>query len=189
MTRRSRCATGRSRDRGAVAVEAAIITPVLIAFVFAVLEFGLVFKDSLSVSSAIRGGVRMASAEPRRGTFATDAASQVARGAAALDMSGFEALWVYKAQPDGTPVGGDATFSTCSACVKFTWNGTGFTQTSSTWSALSQNACVGDPLHDSVGVYLAVRHQAITGMFFRSTDIRDHTVMNLEPVPLSAGCK
>ena len=44
----------------------------------ACIEFGLAFKDQLAMTSAVRAGARIASAEPRSATFATDAASQVA---------------------------------------------------------------------------------------------------------------
>jgi hypothetical protein len=170
-------------------VEAALVTPLLLALVFGMLELGLVFKDLLAVNSAVRAGVRMASAEPRQATFAQDAANQVAKAATALDMSGFQALWVYKANPDGTPVGGDSTFTTCGSCVRFTWNGTAFSQWSSTWAAMSQNACAGDPSHDTIGIYLSMRHPAVTGFFFQALNLDDHAVMSLEPIPVSSVCK
>ena len=49
--------------------------PVVLLIVFGIIEFGLAFKDSLSVSSSTRAGARTASAEE---------------------------LWVYRAMPDGS---------------------------------------------------------------------------------------
>ena len=77
----------RRSQQGAVAVEAAIITPLFILLVFGIIEFGMVFKDFLAVTSSVRAGARMASAEPRNLNFAQDAADQVAREGGALNMS------------------------------------------------------------------------------------------------------
>ncbi|WP_420372033.1 TadE family protein [Pedococcus badiiscoriae] len=54
----------RHPDRGAAAVEAAIVTPLILLIVFGIMEFGMVFKDTLTVSTSVRAGARTASAEP-----------------------------------------------------------------------------------------------------------------------------
>ena len=106
-------------DRGVAAVEAAIVTPIFLLVVIGVIEFGLAFKDQLAVTSAVRAGARIASAEPRTTTFATDAAAQVAREGSALDMSNVQALWVYQADASGHPVGAGGTFNSCATnCVR-----------------------------------------------------------------------
>jgi len=185
-----------SRDqRGAVAVEAAIITPVLLLLVFGIVEFGLVLKDDLSVTSSVRAGSRMASAEPRIATFAQDAANQVAREGGALDMTKVKELWVYKADPNyittrGTPVGGGGTFDACTTCVKFRWDAGAkeFVPSSTSWTSTQQIACAGDTSRDSIGVYVVYEHPSITNLFFRTFTLGSHTVMSLEPMP-STGCK
>ena len=180
------------RSRGAAAVEAALVLPVILLIFFAILEFGLLFKDYLSTISAVRAGVRIASAEPRAPTFADDAAKQVQNGSTALDMSSVTALWVYRADPAGNPVGGDASFTSCSTCVKYTWDAAAkkFTTPSlSGWASNTQNACVADPNHDTIGIYLEVKHKAITGAIFSNIIIKEHSVMSLEPIPNTTGCK
>ena len=179
------------RSRGAAAVEAALVLPVILLIFFAILEFGLLFKDYLSTISAVRAGVRIASAEPRAADFAKDAAKQVQNGSTALDMSSIQQLWVYRADLAGNPVGGDASFTSCSTCVKYKWDAAAneFTPTSTTWLSGSQNACVGDPNHDTIGIYLEVKHKAITGAIFSNIIIREHSVMSLEPIPSTSGCK
>lgn len=174
-----------------MAVEAALVTPIFVLLVFGVIEFGMLFKDWLAVSSSVRAGTRMASAQPRVATYATDAAAEVAREASALDMDNVQALWVYKAAPDGTPVGGGGTFSTCSTCVRYTWDPStqAFVEQSSSWPSTAQNACQGDPDRDILGVYLKIRHDAVTGFIFDGFDISEHTVMALEPIPAITGCK
>jgi Flp pilus assembly protein TadG len=194
---RARAARRRKgRQRGAVAIEAALLTPLLLLLTFGIIEFGMLFKDWLAVTSSVRAGTRMASAEPRFSSFAQDAADNVAKEAAALDMTTVQELWVYKAQNTGTytgyPVGAtNKNFTSCSQCVKFHWNASSksFVAYSTTWTATQQNACQGDPLKDSVGVYLEIEHAAVTGLIFDNMSIQEHSVMSLEPIPTSQTCK
>jgi Flp pilus assembly protein TadG len=190
--RRRRLLFGRlfRGDRGVAAVEAAIITPVLFLLLFGIIEFGLVFKDQLAITSAVRAGARIASAEPRIATFATDAAAQVAREGSAVDMTKVTALWVYQADATGHPVGAGGTFNSCAtSCVKFSWNGSSFIQASGSWLPTAQNACQGT--QDSVGVYLAVDHMAVTKAIFNTLGLSSYTVMRFEPIPSmqTGGCK
>jgi Flp pilus assembly protein TadG len=46
--------------RGAAAVEFALVLPLLLALLFGIMEFGLVFKDQLAVLQAAREGSRIA---------------------------------------------------------------------------------------------------------------------------------
>lgn len=48
----------RSEDRGAAVVEAALVAPVFFMVVFAIFEFGLVYRDVLTVSDAAGNGAR-----------------------------------------------------------------------------------------------------------------------------------
>jgi hypothetical protein len=172
-----------------VAVEAALVTPLMLAIVLGILEFGMVFKDSLTMSSAVRAGARLASAEPRVSTFATDAAAQVANEATALNMGNVSELWVYDAEPDGTPVGDTGNFDDCTKCVKFTWDGSQFVEETTSWVATDHNACQGDSDRDMVGVYLEVEHPSISNLFFNTLVLSEHTVMSLEPIPSMQVCK
>jgi Flp pilus assembly protein TadG len=180
-------------ERGAAAVEAALVTPLLILLVFGIVEYGMLFKDSLAVTSSIRSAARIASAEPRVTTYAQDAADQVANSGGALKLTNTQQLWVYKAKANGFPIGDSGNvFAACTACTKFVWNNSTkhFDQSgTSTWLNTAQNACPGDPLHDSVGIYMAINHASITGLIFSTITIKDHVVMDLEPIPTASGCK
>ena len=179
-------------DRGVAAVEAAIITPVFLLLIVGVIEFGLAFKDQLAITSAVRAGARMASAEPRTATFATDAAAQVAREGGAIDMTAVQELWVYKADSSGHPIGAGGGFGSCaSSCVKFTWSASArtFVQSSGSWDTTTQNACQGS--QDAVGVYLSFKHPGVTQTFFSYLGLSSYTVMRFEPIPTlqQGGCK
>jgi Flp pilus assembly protein TadG len=175
-------------ERGAAAVEFALILPVLMLILFGIIEWSLMFKDALTVASATRAGARTASAQPRTPAFADNTALAVARAVTALPNKSIEELWVYKARADGMPDSGG--FASCTTCVKFTWDQTGqkFVRKPGTdWDPATQNACAGTS--DAVGIYLKVDHQFITAFIAPSRELTDHTVMNLEPVPVFQGCK
>ncbi len=177
-----------SGREGAALVEAAIILPIVIVIVFGIIEWGLAFKDALTVSSATRAGVRTASAMPRNPNFANQTAQAVEKAVQALPNGAIQALWVYKADANGYPDGGSG-FTGCTTCNVYSWNSV--TQKfdpagSQNWDPASQSACSGSV--DSVGVYLKVDHALITGFFGNNVVLKDHTVMNLEPVPSSTGC-
>jgi hypothetical protein len=177
-------------DTGAVAVEAALMTPLLLFLLLGIIEFSLLLKDDLSVASSVRAGARTASAEPRTAGFTDDAAAQMTRAVSSLDNDGLTAgeLWVYHAGDSGDPP--DA----CSIeCVRYRWNGTKYVYASGTWDPMSIDACPIDPEHpdgpDAVGVYLRYRHGFLTGLFGGGLTISDTSVLNFEPVPPTQGCR
>lgn len=182
--------TGRTqrRERGAAAVEAVIVTPIFVLLVIGIMEFALFFQNNLSASDAVKAGVRMASAEGRNANFAQDAADRVQDAGGALNKNNIQQLWVYKANTTNEFPQGFSSFSDCTVCVKFRWDGTQFTPTLNNWAATSQNACAAGP-PDRIGVYLQVRHDALTGMVFSTITIREANVLGIEPIPASNGCR
>ncbi|HYN75578.1 MAG TPA: TadE family protein [Candidatus Limnocylindria bacterium] len=187
-------------DRGAVAVEAALVTPLILLIVFGIIEFTLLLKDNVAVSSAVRAGARTASAEPRNAAFLDDTAAQMDRAVASLSKDGLaptagSELWIYKANAAGFPGSAtEATVGGCGAaqCVLYTYDAgakkfiTNAAQKAK-WPATSINACPKNAANnpsgpDSVGVYLSYRHSFITGLFGPGLTLADHAVLNFEPV-------
>lgn len=176
----------RHGERGAAMVEAAIVFLPLCLIVFGIIEYGFIFKDSLTLSSATRAGARTGSAEPTQGTFFTDIVAATTKAASAASFKSGDKLFVYRARTDGLPESG-STSSCTSNCVAYSWNGSSFVAAGgSGWPVSSQNACLGDPNMDSVGVSLELHHDAITG-FFKNLRLYERTVMRLEP--LTENCK
>jgi hypothetical protein len=195
-------------------VEAALVTPLVLALFFGIIETGFVFKDQLAVAGAVRAGARMASASPRTATFAQSAVNQVVRtgGAVnfnALDKNGesvVKEMWVYKVDPlpplgTGTdkPIG-SGNFDGCTTCVKFGWDPRTkeFVPTYSNWPSGSQNACsastvLGPP--DRIGVYIKIRHEPFTGFVFPESvfpngiTVSEASILTLEPMPIAGGCR
>jgi hypothetical protein len=187
---------GRDRsarpDSGAVAVEAALITPVLLLLVFGIVELSLLLKDDLAVSSAVRAGARTGSSLPRfdDGTtdFAQEAADQVARSADNLNLPDV-ALTIYAADTDGNPESGGTPDSCSNRCVHFRYDSQSqsFVRDGGSWAASSINACPGDPGQDAIGVYVSYPHHlaALGGTF----TLTGRAVMAFEPVAPTQGCK
>jgi hypothetical protein len=174
-------------DGGAVAVETALVSMLLLILVFGIIETSFLFKDWLTVSAAARAGARMGSSEPRvAGTntrgFADDSADQVTNAISGLDPTNIQEVWVYDATySTGLPDSG--SFASCGVCVKYKWDSTlkKLAYLSGSWPALSQNACPGDPNRDALGVYVKYQHAGM-GFFFHNTIVSESTVMWIEPL-------
>ncbi len=79
-----RCsAAGRAAERGSMAVEVVLMTPVLVAFLLLVVSFGRYVAVRGDVESATRDAVRAASLER-----SSPAAAQAARRTAAASLTG-----------------------------------------------------------------------------------------------------
>ena len=174
-------------DRGAVAVEAALIVPLLLLLLFGIVDTALWLRDVSAVASATRHGARIASAEPRRASMPADVASAVA--GSALSPDALDELWVYQAGPTGFPLGTSSLTSCPTRCVRMRWSRSlhRFTPMGgSGWPATAVNACVGDPRSMSVGVYLRVRHVMAFSALLGGSGVRlvgDRAVMKFEPMP------
>lgn len=106
-------------QRGAVAVEAALVVPVLLLLVFGIIEFSLIFRDYVAVSSSVRVGARIASANAGSGPggvcnnttttpsttpkFAACAATAIQRAGSAMPQDSIDYIMVYQANAKGYP--------------------------------------------------------------------------------------
>lgn len=191
-------------ERGAVVVEAALVTPLLMFLILGIVEMALLMKDDVALTSAVRNGGRIASANAGAGPggtneagdcvspcspanapmFAQLAANAIQTAGSALPKDSIQELWIYKANSKGYP-NSDTSFATCSTnCVKYKWNATKdqFRYLSGTWTSSTVNACANNS-PDSVGVYIKATHSFITGFFTKSIAIDDHAVFTFEPLP------
>jgi Flp pilus assembly protein TadG len=110
-----------SGSRGAVVVEAALVTPLLLLIVFGIIEMAFLMKDNVALSSLVRQGGRIASAHadagpgddasqcttpnchlnaPKLAQYASDA---IDRAGTALPRDSIDELWVYQANKKGYP--------------------------------------------------------------------------------------
>ena len=186
-------------------MEFALIASLLLILVFGIIEFSLVMRDSLSISSAVRTAARVASAEAGAGmctpttstcptplpNLAQDAANAVQRAGTAIPKDSIDELWVFRANAAGLPIGATSMeTATCSTdCIRFRWVDANdkFTYQSGSWNSRNIAACVGTnpdgtSKADGVGVYIKATHNYLMPLFGTSLTLRDRTAMNFEPL-------
>lgn len=186
-------------------MEFALIAMPLILLLFLIVEAAFLMKDYVSVSSAVRGGARTASASADAGPGTCEtgpdvppclpgAAPALAQGAAqaiqttstALNPEDVDWLVVYEPGADGNPIGSSSLECGGTNCVTFIWN-VGlekFVYLSGTWDSASINACLNHDDRTSVGVGMQVSHSMVSGLFGTTTELQEQTVMQFEPLVL-----
>jgi hypothetical protein len=191
-------------ERGAAAVEAALVTPLLCLLVFGIIEMSLLMRDTVAVSSSVRTGARIASTDAGAGpgvclasanpppctpqnapALAQAAADAIQRAGSAMPKDSIQWIIVYDANSGGYPMPAGNTSLTCSSnCVKYVWD-TGldrFRYSSGSWDSSTINACVNDPGRQAVGVAMRATHTWVTGLFGNGVDLQERSVMQFEPL-------
>lgn len=191
-------------ERGAVAVEAALITPILVLIVFGIIEMSLLMRDVVGTTSAVRTGARIASVSAAAGpgtcqasanpppctpqsapALAQAAADAIQKAGTALPADSIEWVMIYESGTNGFPVG-QSTLTCGSNCVTYTWDKVlnKFRYTSGAWNTKTAvNACVNHADRDSVGVAMRVNHPWVTGLFGSTFAVTERSVMQFEPLP------
>jgi Flp pilus assembly protein TadG len=77
----------RNTDQGQAVVEFAVILPVLLLILFAILQFGVVFNDYIQVTAAAREGARKAAVSRSLGTSSAETAATTAAKNAAPGLN------------------------------------------------------------------------------------------------------
>jgi hypothetical protein len=182
-----------SRERGAALVEFALVAPVLLLLIFGAFEYGMFFKDYLTVSNTTRTGARVGSAA---GSSA-DADYQILQAvkAAATALPGGSSSIQYISIYRSTSTGGGPT-STCQTtssasdrCNVYTSSalsqpvgkfGCGAGSLDSVWCPTTRgdSQAIGP---DYIGVWVKTTHGFVTKLFGPSKTITDTVVMRIEP--------
>jgi Flp pilus assembly protein TadG len=170
-----------------VAVETALVSMLLVAILYGVVEVSFLLRDGIVVSSSSRAGARMASSLPRDASFASSAKDQVEDALRGMDMSRVDKVWVFRANPaNGLPESGG--FASCSTCVRFKGSGAALVADGGAgWAATAQNACSGS--QDQLGVYVEYRYPSRLGFLFSNRVLSESTVMRLEPYTGLGACQ
>ena len=186
----------RRGDRGASLVELALVMPLVALLAFGTIEFGLTWRDSMTISNSLRSGVRVGSNAGDDRLADYNVLKQVEAAINEIDNTRIERVVIYKSTtPDGEAP---------AACVNGTsQSGVCNVYTPAQMASLSQSdfdspTCSGDPdSHwcpvtredrqvvgaDYLGVWVQVHRDWITGLFPPSSGITmtDKAVMRLEP--------
>jgi hypothetical protein len=192
-------------ERGVVAVEAALLTPLLLMVLFGIIEMSFFMRDVASVSSSAHVGTRTASVAAAAGpglceassnappcspantpALAQAAADSIQKAGSAMPQDSINWIIVYNANSQGFPMPAGNTSATCTTqCVKYVWDAglNKFRYLSGTWISTSINACINDPARMSVGVIMNTTHRWVTGLFGSGVGIQERSVMQFEPLP------
>jgi hypothetical protein len=173
-------------ERGAVAVEFALLLPILVVLTFGIIEFSSAFHDSSMVSDAARAGARVGSTQATNPAFTTSVVQAVNAALTTAPATAPQELWIYKANAAGYPGSGTGFSSCSSSCIKYTWSSGAhaFTGSSGSWAASSHQVC--KQPYDEIGVYVKLDHPFVTKLFGSSVTLTDHAVFRFEPVASSA---
>lgn len=193
-------------ERGATLVEAAFVTLPFILVIFAILEFGLVFRSDLTIDNASQRGSRAASVGGRAPTADFLIIEAVKDG---LDDGGIERVQrviVYRATSPGDPVpagclainnpigpngvngvcnvyGPDAMnlpLETSPGVPSSEWQcATGARD--DFWCPTDREVSFSVGPRDYVGVYVETTHEYVTGFFGSELQLDANTVSRLEP--------
>jgi Flp pilus assembly pilin Flp len=185
--------TERRDDRGATLVEAALVYALLFLALFAVVEFGLAFKDWLSISHAAREGARAgatfgndptADIQILRDIEQTLAPAGIANGMNVrvfnAEAPGVDEVYSYAPGTDcsdNTPVGlpplaGCCDWTPCPEPFRDSYQVPG-------WDPSTRD--VEAPDLDRIGVEVQFSHQWLTNYFVPSSDFTTVTDFQIEP--------
>lgn len=192
----------RDGERGAALVEAALITPLFALLIFGILEFGLAFRDYLTVANVSRDSARGASAfgdEPYADWNIIQIAVQSSKGFRPNELQRvivFDAGAVSGSIFDsGHPANACLSRTTGIADVCNVYVASDLTRPKSDfgcrsdrnldryWCPTSREVRASGP-PDYIGVYVRARHDYVTGLFGEDVDLTDEIVMRIEPQDL-----
>jgi len=179
-------------DRGAVFVEAAFVLPVLLTFVFGIIEFGFGWRDKVTVETATRAGARTGSnlGKAAQSDYSVVQTTLSALGSS-VPQSNIDMIVVFNANSSGTidPTckSGVGVTNLCNVYLPSTFS---LAQSSYTCSGSAPDrfwcetgrvvAQSSGP--DYLGVYIKARHNYLTGIFGSGPlTLESTTVMRLEP--------
>ena len=190
----------RAGDRGAALVEMILFTPLLVMIAIGILEYGLAWRDSITVAGASRAGARVGSnaGNDRLADYNTLLAVQAA--IASIPSARVNLVVIYKANSsNGDPTDARCTAGTAVANVCNVYTGSqlasmtaanfsgtsGSTCSSSSWDApwcplgrQSQQSIGADYL----GIWVSISHPYVTRIFpGNGLTTTDKAVMRLEP--------
>lgn len=153
-------------DRGAVAVEMAVVVPILLLLAFGMLEFGLAFKSKLTISNAVNSATRQATV-----LGSDDAADVEILDALEAGLSGavdrVEYVDIFKGDASGDPLVWDRYTRSAGGCgwIPCPNPGAGVFGAPADYIPCSRDDRIGDGAVDTIGVRVAYTHTWVSGVF------------------------
>jgi hypothetical protein len=193
-----RARRGRQGERGSALVEAAFITPLFFALIFGILEFGLLFRNSLTTNNAAQQGARAASVGGRSPDADYLILRSLEHGLAAMGLETLDHVVVFEATgPDTQVPAACLTASQTAVCNRYTAADffkeiddpstgadtgnfrCGASSVDRFWCPSDRDSSLASA--DYVGVHVQTRHHFITGLFGDGRTLSETTIIRLEP--------
>ena len=197
---RARRAAG---ERGAALVEMILLTPILVMLAIGILEYGLAWRDSITVSSTLRAGARVGSNAGHDRLADYNALLAVQAAVASIPNAQIQKIVIFRSNtadgkvPDNCKTSTTGISGSCNvytgaqlaslSLANFGTTGSGATADCATtaldarWCPLKRETrqAVGT---DYFGIWIQVSHPYVTRIFPGSgLTITDSTVMRIEP--------
>jgi hypothetical protein len=163
------------KQRGAALVEMAIVIPLLMMIVFGIVNYGLLFKDNLTIQSAARSGARVGAQQASNASADWQIVRTVEAAVAKLGNKETLQVIVFKADdangdvPEACVTGGTGIPGVCNVYgeADLAMDEATFVAPANVaahqWEPTTRNATTAAA--DYLGVWIKVRHDDITGLF------------------------
>jgi Flp pilus assembly protein TadG len=166
-----------TRERGATLVESAISMLLIITVVMAVAEFGMAFKDWLSVSHAAREGARAGATFANNSHADIEVLNNVEEALLTASSVQTQTVRIYNG---GTNVGTTYTYAPTSSCR---WTPCPDPDDGSyivpAWDPGTRDVTA--PTTDRIGVDISYDHTWFTGLFRSTSNFDVHVIFQIEP--------
>ena len=189
---RERVRRGRPDERGAALIEAAIIMPVLLLIVFGIFEFGLLFRDELTLAQSTRDGARAGSAYGNDYDADFKVMRTIENASTAVPPELITRIVIFDpgpAEENGAPTddckNGIAVVDVCNVYTPANWADTqrfGCNDSNDLdkfWCPADRRVQLGNVGY--IGVWIEFVHPFVTGFFGDDITLTDQTIMRIEP--------
>ena len=182
-------------------VEAVIVFPVLVVIMMGSLEFGMAYRDSTTISTALRTSARTVASQGNDGTADYYALQALKAGLSGIPTAAIGRIVIYNASTQDKPdtpcltmaaPGGQTGTKACNV-----YTAASLSLASTSFSSTATGSCPGTAVDryycpltrdvimasvtDYVGVYIQVRHDFVTRLFGANLTITDKLIVQLEP--------
>ena len=188
--------------RGVAMIETVLVLPFLVTLMVGILEFGMAWRDSIAVSTALRQSARTSASQGASGSSDYYALQALNAGLAGLPSDAIRRIVVYNATtnsaPDPTCLSLTAPGGQTGARACNVYNASALILASTSFSSTATGSCPADAVDryycpltrkviqsagvDAVGVYIEVKHDFASRIFGAGLTIRDKFIVRLEPV-------
>lgn len=202
MAARGASCRTRASERGVAMIETILMLPFLVLLMVGILEFGMAWRDSISVSAALRQSARTSASQGASGSSDYYALQSLNAGLAGIPSSAIKRIVVYNATtnsaPDPTCLAMTAPSGQTGARACNVYDASALLLSSSAFSSAATGSCPASAVDrwfcpvtrnvvqssgaDAVGIYVEVRHDFSSRVLGAGLTIKDKFVVRLEPI-------